>query len=286
MTALRQRMIDDLRIRNYSPRTIETYVYHVEQFARYFGKSPDQLGRKEIHRYQVYLAHEKKLAWSSYNQIVCALRFLYFKTLEADIDFAHVPYSRPPKKLPVVLSQEEVARIFEATLSIKHLAVLMTLYGAGLRLHEAVNLELTDIDSKRMVIHVRQGKGNKERYTLLPASLLETLRKYWRAYRPVKLLFPGSEPDRPYCKNTVQQALARARHRAGITKQAACHSLRHSFATHLLEAGVDLRTIQKLLGHTGLNTTARYLHVAVSAHERSDEPIDLVAQAIAKARPK
>lgn len=281
MSALRQRMLEDLTIRNYSPNTIRSYIYHVSQFARYFGKSPDQLGVQEIREYQVYLAHEKKLSWSIFNQAVSALRFFYFITLNREIELERIPYGKRPRKLPVVLNHDEIARLFDATLCPKHRALLMTLYGAGLRLSEGLHLELRDIDSCRMLIHVRYGKGGKDRYAWLSPTLLEQLRSYWRAYRPRTLLFPGMYPNRFADPGALQSAFRRARRWAGISKPATCHTLRHSFATHLLEAGVELPVIQRLLGHRSLNTTAIYLHVALSASQTSDRATDLLKKTFA-----
>jgi site-specific recombinase XerD len=269
-------MIDDLTIRNYSPRTIQTYVFHVAHFARHFGKSPDLLGAEEVRRYQVYLVEHKKLSWSAYNQVVCALRFLYRTTLQSKVELDRIPYGKAPKRLPVVLSREEVAQFFEACGNLKHRALFGVLYGAGLRIREARLLEIRDVDSQRGLIHVRQGKGNKDRYTVLPASLLRLLRCYWRAYRPEVLLFPGRSGAEPMNKSSFVSAMVRVSRHAGIKKHVTCHTLRHSFATHLLEAGVDIVTIQHLLGHTSLKTTGLYLHVAAPASRRSEQPIDLL----------
>ena len=276
MTALRQRMIDDLTIRNYSPRTIQTYLLHVGNFARYFGKSPDLLGAEEIRRYQIYLVEEKKLSWSALNQIVCALRFLYQTTLQGKVEIHRIPYGKAPKRLPVVLSRNEVAQFFEACGNLKHRALFGVLYCAGLRIREARLLEIRDLDSQRGLIHVRQGKGNKDRYTLLPDSLLRMLRCYWRAYRPAGFLFPGRTPTEPMAKSAFTSAIERVARHAGIKKHVTCHVLRHSFATHMLEAGVDIVTIQKLLGHSSLKSTSLYLHVAMPAPRITDRPVDLL----------
>lgn len=283
MTALRQRMIDDLRIRNYSQSTIDSYVYHVAKFASYFGKSPDKLGPEEVRRYQLHMIEDRKLSWSMFNQASCALRFFYFVTLGADIELKTVPYAKTRKQLPVVLSHRELARLFEATSNLKHRTILKTIYAAGLRVGEAVALEPSDIDSERMRIFVRQGKGNKDRYTILTPSLLETLRVYWRTYRPTKLLFP-SRRYRLLQTGVVQHAIRDARKAAGITKPVTCHTLRHTFATHLLEAGTDLHTIRQLLGHRSLDTTSLYLHVATSAPQSTTEAIDLLSKATLDSR--
>lgn len=286
MTALRQRMLEDLTVRNYSPRTIQTYLLHVGHFARYFGKSPDLLGPEEIRRYQVHLIEEKKLSWSSFNQVVCALRFLYRTTLCGKIEVDRIPYGKSPKRVPVVLSRDEVTRFFEACANLKHRALFMVLYSAGLRIREARLLEIRDLDVDRGLIHVRHGKGYKERYTLLSTTLLRTLRCYWRACRPERLLFPGRNPDQPLCKSALQPSLARVVRHAGIGKHVSCHTFRHSFATHLLEAGVDIVTIQKLLGHASLKTTSVYLHVAKLAPQVSDRPVDLLDSSTLQASPQ
>jgi site-specific recombinase XerD len=279
-------MLEDLSIRNYSPRTIQTYLLHVGNFARYFGKSPDLLGPEEIRRYQVHLVEEKKLSWSAFNQTVCALRFLYHTTLRDKIDVDRIPYGKAPKRLPVVLSRDEVARFFEACANLKHRAVFGVLYCSGLRTREARLLEIRDLDADRGLIHVRQGKGNKDRYSLLSATLLRTLRCYWRAYRPERLLFPGRNPDEPIGKSAFNSAFARVAQHAGIGKRVTCHVFRHSFATHLLEAGVDIVTIQRLLGHASLKTTSLYLHVAKLAPQISDRPVDLMDPSTLQAVPR
>jgi len=281
MTALRQKMLEELRIRNYSASTIRTYLYHVSRFARYFGKSPDLLGEEEIHLYQVHLTQEKKLSWSMFNQIACALRFFFVYVLDREFDPERIPYAKRPRRLPFVLSHDELARLFDATLYPKHRAIFMTLYGAGLRCSEALHLELRDIDSDRMLIHVRHGKGGKDRYTCLSPTLLSQLRSYWRAHRPKKLLFPGRNPCRPLDPASLRRSFRFARELAEISKPATCHTLRHSFATHLLEAGVQLPIIQRWLGHRGLNTTAIYLHVAESAPQITDAGADLLNTTLA-----
>jgi site-specific recombinase XerD len=276
-------MIDDLRIRNYSQSTIDSYVYHVAKFASYFGKSPDKLGAEEIRQYQIHMIEERKLSWSMFNQASCALRFFYLVTLGAEIELKTVPYAKTRQQLPVVLNHHELARLFEATYNSKHRTILKTIYAAGLRVGEAVALELSDLDSQRMRIFVRQGKGNKDRYTILTPSLLETLRVYWRAYRPTKLLFQSRTLKRMQT-GVVQQVIREARRAAGITKPITCHTLRHTFATHLLEAGTDLHTIRKLLGHRSLDTTSLYLHVATSAPQSTTDATDLLSKATLDSR--
>lgn len=276
MTALRQRMTDDLRLRNYSQSTIKSYVYHVSKFANHFGRSPDKLGPEEIRQYQVHMADDKKVSWSYFNQASCALRFFYTVTLGADVDLKTVPYAKNRRRLPVVLNRRELARLFDAASNLKKRAIMMTMYAAGLRVGEAVSLELCDLDSERMRIYVRQGKGNKDRYTILTPSLLRTLRIYWRAYRPTKALFPARSFNQPICRGSVQQAVRTARRVAEIAKPVTCHTLRHTFATHLLEAGTDLHTIRKLLGHRSLDTTSLYLHIATNAPQITTDAADLL----------
>ncbi len=276
MTKLRQRMIDDLRIRNYSPRTIETYTWCVGRFAKHFRRSPAELGPEEIREYQIFLVHTKHTSWTLFNQTVCALRFLYKVTLGQPELIEHIPYPKQEKKLPVVLSREELARFVDAIANLKHRTILMTMYAAGLRLSEALGLRVNDIDSDRMVVRVQQGKGKRDRYVPLSPTLLGQLRDYWQTYRPKSWLFPGGRPDRPLSPCSVQRASARARLKAQIAKPVTTHTMRHCFATHLLEAGTDLRTIQLLLGHGSLNTTAVYLHVATSTLQSTEHPPDLL----------
>ena len=273
MTQLRQRMLEELQRRNYSTATIRLYLQHVAAFAQHFHRSPDQLGAEEIRRYQLFLIQEKKLAWSSYKQIVCALRFFYAKTLKRPFLLEDIPFPHHEQRLPLILSQEEVERILSAPRRPKTRAILMTLYATGLRRSEVAHLRVSDIDSARMTIFV-QGKGNKDRVVMLSAILLDTLRQYWRQAKPKHWLFPGRTPDQPISENDVFAVFHNAVRRAGITKHVSPHSLRHSFATHLLEAGADLRTIQLLLGHRSLKTTARYLHVSQYHVRATASPLD------------
>ncbi len=277
MTTLRQRMTDDLRLRNRSLRTINTYIACVAHFARHFGKSPEQLGPEEIRQYQVYLVEQRRVSWSYFNQAVCALRFLYRHTLGRDWAVAHIPFPRQPKKLPVVLSQAEVVRLFDAVRSLKQRAILMTAYATGLRLSEVTHLQVSDIDSQRMVIRVQQGKGQKDRYVMLSPTLLEVLRLYWRAERPTTWLFPSKRKDQPINHSVVQLACHQAGLDAGLTKRATVRSLRHSFATHLLEAGTNIRIIQTLLGHSSVSTTQRYTYVSNKTVRATESPLELLA---------
>jgi integrase/recombinase XerD len=254
MTELRQRFTDDLRLRNYAPRTIDTYVGRVAAFARHFGRSPEVLGPEEVRAFQLHLL-SLRVSWSTFNQSVCALRFLYGTTLGRPEQLPLIPFGKRPKTLPCVLGPEEVAQLLQAAEPGRDAVLLATTYACGLRLSEVLSLTARDIDSSRMVVHVRQGKGAKDRLVPLALQLLEDLRAYWRRYRPTGCLFG----DR--CRGSVQRMMKRTLRRAGIGKPASMHTLRHSFATHMLEAGVDVLTLQKILGHRQLNTTARYLHL-------------------------
>jgi site-specific recombinase XerD len=276
MTPLRQRMTEDMQVRNLSPLTQRAYLEQVSRFARYFGKSPAMLGPEEIRTCQIYLANERKLAPSSIQIAIAALRFLYRITLKKGWVLTEViPSPKPAAKLPVILSPDEVRRFLGCLDSDKHRAILTTCYGAGLRVSEAVHLKPSDVDSRRMVIRVAHGKGQKDRYVMLSPKLLDTLRRYWRGARPKKWLFPGDLPDQPITRFAVGCACEKARRRAGIVKPVTPHSLRHAFAVHLLETGTDVRTIQLLLGHRNLTTTARYLRIAASTVCATRSPLDL-----------
>jgi integrase/recombinase XerD len=270
---LRQRMLEELQRRNYSSKTIRLYLRHVAEFAKHFRRSPDQLGAEDIRRYQLFLIQDKKLAWSSYNQIVCALRFFYAKTLQRTFLLEEIPFPRMEQRLPTILSREEVAKILTVPQHLKTRALLMTIYATGVRRSEAAHLRVNDIDSARMTITVR-GKGQKDRLVMLSPVLLQTLRQYWRHNKPKQWLFPGKNRDQPITDNDVFAVFQNAVRRAGITKKVSPHSLRHSFATHLLESGTDLRTIQILLGHRSLKTTARYLHVSQQHVRTTASPLD------------
>lgn len=273
-------MIEDMQVRNLSPHTQRAYIEQVSRFARYFVKSPAMLGPEEIQTYQIHLADDRKLAPSSIQIAIAALRFLYRVTLKKDWAFTEViPSPKAAAKLPVVLSPDEVRRFLCCLDSVKHRAILTTCYGAGLRVSEAVCLKTTDIDSRRMVIRVAQGKGQKDRYVMLSPKLLDTLRSYWREAPPKDWLFPGNLPGQPITRFAVACACEKARRHAGIAKPVTPHSLRHAFAVHLLETGTDVRTIQLLLGHRNLTTTARYLRIAASTVCATRSPLDLPASA-------
>ena len=278
MTELRQRYLQDLRLRNYAPKTLKAYVECVSLFARYFKRSPEELGPEQIRAYQLYLVEEKQCSWSRFNQTVCALRFLYGKTLGKDWAITHIPFPRKQKKLPLVLSPEEAAQFLAAIKSLKYRTILSLYYGAGLRISEGLNLQVADIDSALMMIRVRQAKGHKDRYVMLSPRLLELLRLYWKAERPRTFLFPapGKDKQHPLGANAVQKVCQKARLDSGLTKPITPHTLRHSFASHLLEAGANIRTIQLLLGHNSLQTTAVYTHVSQTTIRETVSPFDLL----------
>ena len=280
MSSLRQRMIEDLTIRNYSPRTIKVYVDRVAKFAQYFGQSPDGLGPAHIREFQLFLVQTNPAYWTQFNQSVCALRFFYRVSLGKTWMIEHIPFPKQPKKLPVVLSCEEVTALIEAVSNLKHRTILMTLYASGARVAEALALQLHDIDSGRMLIRVRQGKGGKDRYVPLSRTLLEQLRRYWKQYRPFTWLFPGTDLHAPLTVGAVQKICTKAARKAGLSKKVSPHTFRHTFATHHLEAGTDLRTIQVMLGHSSLRTTAVYLHVAAQASGQSRQALDLLGRVL------
>ena len=269
MTPLRQRMLEELQRRNYNPDTVRGYIHAVKEFAEYFGKSPELMGAEEVRDFQLHMIREKKLALSTVALRMGALRFLYKKTLRRrDIDIDDLPLVKTPKKLPVVLSQEEVARLIEAAPNLRYRTLLMLLYATGLRRAEAVRLKISDIDTALMLIHVHQGKGSRDRDLPLTPKLLEALREYWRActIKPKVYLFPGRTnadgEELPISDKTVWHACRETARRVGLTKRFGPHTLRHSFATHLLEGGTDLPTIQLLMGHEKLQDTTVYLHLS------------------------
>jgi site-specific recombinase XerD len=278
---LRQRFTEDLRIRHYSDRTVDAYVRCAAKFAEFFGKSPDLLGPEEVREYQKHLT-EKEVSRSTFTQTTSALRFLYGVTLKRKEEVEWIPYGRRETRLPVVLSQDELGKFFQAVENRKYRTVLMTMYGAGLRLGEALGLRVTDIDSQRMVIRVEQGKGRKDRYVELTPGLLSALREYWKLYRPKSWLFPAEKNGHAVHPTAVQKACKEARLRSGLTKPVTTHTMRHCYGTHQLEAGKDLRTIQLRLGHSSLHTTALYLHVAAGAERTTSKAIDLLEQVQAK----
>lgn len=274
---LRQQMIDALRCRNCSKNTIRVYVPCVARFAAHFGVSPAKLGAAEIRAWQLHLRDVLKVAWSTYNVYVCALRFLYSVVLKRPEVIADIPYAKLPLKLPVILAQSEVLAILAAVPNARDRVLLTVAYSAGLRISEACALQIRDIDSARMMLHIRCGKGQKDRLVPLAANLLPLLRAWWLVYRPTLWVFPGEGRANHVHPRTVQRAITAAVIAAGISKPATAHTLRHSFATHLLEAGIDIRTVQALLGHERLSTTQIYNHVARVQVTAMKSPLDLVA---------
>jgi integrase/recombinase XerD len=266
VTRLRKMMLEELQRRNYAQSTVEAYTLALRQFAEYFHRPPDQLGPKHIREFQLHLVRDRKLAAATVKQRMAAVQFFFARTLKRPYLREDFPYPKAPRRLPVVLSQDEVARLIDAASNLAHRAMLMTLYSTGLRRSEVARLKVSDIDSDRMVIHVRQGKGRKDRDVPLSPKLLETLREYWRWKRPSSYLFPSGVTNRdkggPLTGKAVWHAFRNAVQRAGIQKKVGPHALRHSYATHLLEAGADLRTIQLLLGHADIKHTTVYLHLS------------------------
>jgi integrase/recombinase XerD len=274
MTPLRRRMTEDLILRNRTPQTIKAYTGWVADFARHFHTPPDRLGPEHVRSYLLHLVQQRQVSCNVYRQARLALQFFYRVTLGRDWVVAKVACPKAPQKLPLVLSTDEMARFLDALSNPKHRALLMTAYAGGLRLSEVARLRVEDVDTARMVLHVRQGKGHKDRDVMLSPRLLAVLREYWKACRPGPFLFPGREPDRPVALRTVQMVCQRALAASGLGKRVHMHTLRHSFATHLLESGTDLRTIQVLLGHRSFSTTARYLHVTTAALKSTRSPFD------------
>ncbi|MEO9133054.1 MAG: tyrosine-type recombinase/integrase [Sphingomonas sp.] len=272
VSPLRRRMIDDMSLRNLSPATQRSYLHAVKRFSQFHGRSPDQLGVEDVRAFQVYLVSQG-VSWGALNQTVCALRFFYGVTLDRAEIPERIVYARTPRKLPAILSADEVVRFLEAVPSLKARTALTTAYAAGLRASEAVSLKVADIDSDRMLIQVRHGKGAKDRTVMLSPQLLGILRTYWRLARPEHWLFSG-RGDKPIDVQVLHAACRSATKAAGLVKKVSVHTLRHSFATHLLESGTDIRIIQVLLGHRNLSTTARYTHVATSTIAGTQSPFD------------
>lgn len=274
MTPLRQRMIRELQLQRKSRKTIEAYVTAVAQLAAYHKRPPDELSVEEVRDFIHWLIVDRKLASSSCNQKLVGIKFFYEHVLRRSIDLC-VPLKRSGR-LPDPLGRGEVARLLEVIDNPKHRVMMMTTYAAGLRVSELVHLDVTDIRSDRMLLQVRHGKGDRDRYTLLSPRLLEELRDYWLRYRPSSWLFPGKKLDKPLSVSTPQRVFYRAKEKARIRHGHGIHSLRHSFGTHLVEAGVDLFTLQKLMGHKSLSTTAKYVHVTSKHLQRLTSPLDLL----------
>ena len=266
----------ELRIRGYTARTRTIYVTSVRKFVEHFGRSPDQLTLEHIKRYQLYLTRDRKISWSWFNVQVAAIRFFYNSVLNREWEVRRIPYQRKARKLPEILSSEEVTALFKATKNLKHRTILMTLYAGGFRISEGLHLRLSDIDSKRMVIRIDQGKGRKDRYTILSRRLLLALREYWKVHHPHPWLFPNPKTNEPLKRNSISQVIKRAKAKVGIRKQIHPHSLRHAFATHLLESGVNVLIIQRLLGHRSLRSTEIYTKVARTYLSDTRSPLDLL----------
>jgi len=275
VSPIRQRMIEDMRLRNFSSHTQDAYVRAVAQFTKHFMLPPETLTADHVREYLLHLVQKRHVAWSTYNQVRCGLQFFFRITLGSNDTFGGVPCARERKRVPVVLSPEELQRFFAVIRNPKHKAMFMTAYGAGLRVSELVSLQIEDIDSSRMVIRIRQGKGQKERYAKLSTHLLSVLRDYYRANKPVGLLFP-SRTGKPISGVAVNMIADYLRRRAGLTKKVTAHMFRHSYATHMLDAGADLRTIQVLLGHQNIKTTAIYMHVSQAKIAAAPSPLDIL----------
>jgi len=277
MTTLRKRMLEELQRRNYSSTTIRAYLFAVKDFATYFGKRPDLLRQEHLRQYQLHLLNDRKLTVDTIVGRIAALRFFFVRVLRRHYREIDLVYPKRPERLPVILSEEEVAQLIESAATSYHRVILMTLYGAGLRREELCRLKVTDVDSQRMVLHVRQGKGRKDRDVTLSPRLLEVLRDYWKWRKPKTYLFPshhGKRREQPISSRTVYYAVSEAARRAGIQKKVYPHLLRHSWATHLLERGTDLRSIQMLLGHFDLEATTIYLHLSQQRLQAVNNPIE------------
>ena len=278
MSTLREQMLADLQLKGLTPKTQKIYLREVRNYAEYFKKSPEELGEKELREYLLYLLNERKLAKGTYRFYYQGLKFLYKHTLKREevVEKIHCP--RGEKKLPVVLDLAEVKTLLSVMENLKHRAILTITYSAGLRISETACLKVSDIDSKRMMVRVQQGKGGKDRYTILSQTALECLRQYWRAYRPKDWLFEGQKEGTHVCISSIRQIFLEAKERAGITKPVSPHTLRHSFATHLIEAGTSLHHVQLLLGHRSPTTTTVYLHVSRMNLSQVTSPLDSIPE--------
>ncbi len=284
ISPLRQRLIDDMTARRFSEATRKDYVRNVRNFTAFLGRSPDTATSDDLRRFQLHMAQQQASPWSI-NAAIAALRFFFTVTLERPDLVRPLRIVNEPRKAPVVLSQEEVARLLEAAPGLKYKAALSVAYGAGLRVSEVANLKVSDIDSERMTLRVEQGKGQRDRYVMLSPQLLELLRDWWRASRPQVWLFPGQNPINPMTPRQLNRAVHAAKDLAGISKRVSPHTLRHSFATHLLEQGVDIRVIQVLLGHAKLETTALYTRVALNTVRDIKSPLERLGVNLASRSP-
>ena len=280
MGTLRDQMLMDLQLSGAKPRTQETYLREVENLAKYFKRSPAELGEAELKKYMLYMINERHLSEGTFRFYVAGLKFLYRTTLKREWPVEKIKHPRSKRKLPMVLDLSEVESLFAVTTNLKHKAMLMITYSSGLRVNETARLTLADIDSKRMTVKVSNGKGSKDRYSILSRTTLECLRQYWIKYRPAKWLFEGQKKGSHISMSSIQQLFQKARKRAGITKPASVHTLRHSFATHLIEAGTSLHHVQLLLGHRSPTTTTIYLHVSRLNLAQVTSPLDKAVQPV------
>jgi site-specific recombinase XerD len=277
MGTIRDKMRDDLDLRGFASTTKKEYLQRAQNFVAYYHRPPTELGEREVREFLLYLVNEKKTGSATQHMYIAAIKFLYATTLDRPEVVANIPWPKRPQTLPDILTGEEVERLFQQIASIKHRAILMTAYGAGLRISEACSLKVSDLDSKRMLIHVHEGKRSKDRYVMLSERLLEILRTYWKVVHPQgPFLFPGAIPGRSITTGAVQRVLQQVVVQCRFTKRITAHSLRHGFATHLLEIGTDIRVIQRLLGHASLQTTARYTKVTERHIGRTKSPLDLI----------
>ncbi len=274
MTPLRKKTTDYLLYRGYASATIRSYIDHISQFAQHHNCCPSQLDLEAVRLYLIYLVVERKYTQSSVNGAYSAIKILFEKVLNKGWDSNKIPRSRRLKTLPNVLSEQEVNRLFEVTTNTKHKSILMMLYSGGLRISELVQLKISDIDSQRMLIRVDQGKGGKDRYTLLSQKMLIQLRIYYRRYQPSDYLFNGMIASHPIGISTVSKIFNQAKTKSGLQKPASPHTLRHCFATHLIESGVSVTKVQLLLGHTDVRTTSHYLHLSTKHLHNIDHPMD------------
>ena len=278
MSTLREQMLAELQLRGLTPKTQKIYLREVSNYAKHFNKSPEQLGEKELKEYLLYLLNKRKLSRGTYRFYYQGLKFLYKHTLKREEVVEKIRCPRGKKKLPVVLDLAEVKTLLSVMENLKHRAILTITYSAGLRISETAHLKVSDIDSKRMMVRVQQGKGGKDRYTILSKTVLECLRQYWRQYRPKDWLFEGQKEGTHVCLSSIRQIFVEAKERAGITKPASPHTLRHSFATHLIEAGTSLHHVQLLLGHRSPTTTTVYLHVSKMNLAQVTSPLDSIPE--------
>lgn len=278
MDTLKQQMEMDMELRGLSKYTCKSYLQHMHHFVRHFKKSPLEMTEKEIREYLHYLTHDKKLSHSYVNCAYSALKFFYTVTTDWEWDIRKLPRLKKQSKLPIVLAPKEINTIFLVTTNLKHKSILMTIYSAGLRVSEAAHLKVSDIDSKRMQIRIQSGKGNKDRYCMLSQTLLEILRRYWYAYQPSDWLFPSVQKDKPLSTRSIQKIFKKSLKQAGIHKETGVHGLRHSFATHLLELGTDIYSIQKLMGHSNIKTTSIYIHVQEQKVLNIVSPLDRIQE--------